>query len=296
MSDFPLSVSRTNDIVIGLSLDLNENVIEVNELNESALGALGYERDEIVGTNFMDIVPDNVSEYIFEELDFSPTGRDLSYILRRISHFSLINRQGKTTEYAVKVFPVTSSSPNALMYEVLLRDKKRKHLQDSINSCCIGNLTDGIPNRQAGDEILQSIVEFLRENTIDIVVGIMSIDNFSELKEEYGSESISEVNQKIGKLFDDCCRTEDTIVCLDEGLYIVLLVDCSPSNANIVFNRLRMFIEKAAFMLDGEDHNGTVSISFSYLTKEIAGLNLMKKMEIKHTDYGNQVSQIDLAS
>ena len=236
-------------------------------------------------------------EYISEELGFGPTGGDLSFILRKIPHFSLIDKQEKKTEYAVKIFPIACEVSKEHKYEILLRNKDRKILQDTINGCCIGSIVNNIPNRQAGEEIIATISEFVKGHTIDIVAGIMSVDKSNHIRQQHGEQSIDEIDSIIGSRFDDCCRMEDLLFQLDSGVYIVLLFDCTEGNGGIVFNRLRMAIENKPFELTrGVQIPVTVSSSYSCISKEVAGYGhaILEKLEARHTHSVNQVHQVDL--
>lgn len=296
MLEFPISVSRKNDAVIQLTHRLDDKELLITNLNDVAVQVLGHHQDDIINQSFFQYIADDTASYIKEELLFEPNNNDLSYILRRLSDFMLKEKSGDVMHYSLKVFPLAVESDNIRQYEILLRDKDRKDLQDAINACCIGNIINNIPNKQAGEQMLAMVLEYIQtHHEMDVALGIMTVDELLDQSMINNQHVINDIDSIIGRRFDDCCRDEDIIFYLAPGTYIVILMGCNKDNAKIVFNRLRMRIESKPFELyNQQDLSVTVAIRFVALSGEHEMHNIIHRIQHSQQPIANSVTEFYL--
>jgi diguanylate cyclase (GGDEF)-like protein len=94
-------------------------------------------------------------------------------------------------------------------------------------------------------------------------VAAVSVDYFEEIVNEYGQKFGNLVLREVAGLIRETVRPSDQVGRIDEGIFVVGLVECTGERACDVAERLRMKVSITPIQLDGISASTTVSIGVS---------------------------------
>lgn len=96
----------------------------------------------------------------------------------------------------------------------------------------------GLPNRRHLAHLLPEVLE----GHAPVCVGIIDLDGFKRVNDEFGYLEGDSVLQEVAGLLERVCRRGDSIVRLGGDEFVMVLRETSPGDARYVFERVRQLI------------------------------------------------------
>jgi diguanylate cyclase (GGDEF)-like protein len=96
----------------------------------------------------------------------------------------------------------------------------------------------GLPNRRHLSHLLPKVLD----DHPPVVVGVIDLDGFKTINDDYGYLVGDGVLQELGQLLERVCRRGDSVVRLGGDEFVMVLRETSPGDARAVFERVRMLI------------------------------------------------------
>lgn len=114
-------------------------------------------------------------------------------------------------------------------------------------------------------------LRFRKDKDFNLSIGMIDVDDFKKINDEYGHEVGDALIQYIGETIKNNVRVYD-IPCRYGGEeFIILFPDTKISEAKIVCNRIRETIHKTPFSANGHPINFTISIGVSGVDAVVPG-------------------------
>ncbi|MDO8364887.1 MAG: GGDEF domain-containing protein [Actinomycetota bacterium] len=96
----------------------------------------------------------------------------------------------------------------------------------------------GLPNRRHLSHLLPEMLE----DHAPVCVGVIDLDGFKQVNDEYGYLQGDGVLQEVAGLLERVCRRGDSVVRLGGDEFVMVLRETSPGDARMVFERIRQMI------------------------------------------------------
>ncbi len=252
-----ITASRKNDAVIAVCQNNSTKQIEIQKVNPAAAELTGYGKSELEGKLFTDILPDNIKETLDSYVEFDNSFNDLAHVVNRAMKFQILTRDGDVLPIGIRAFHVPGASQNPC-FELLIRDislqeemkKIREQLQADKQNADIDPDT-GLPSIDFMAQYMEAVRSFLETHRIDATFALMELSVYDMINQNYGEDAANEAVSTVGERFRAVCRAEDAIAYLNDGIFGVLLFDCSGVNAKSVFNRITNKIANPAIRIRG---------------------------------------------
>ncbi|CAN5549258.1 hypothetical protein BH10ACT2_BH10ACT2_13290 [soil metagenome] len=117
----------------------------------------------------------------------------------------------------------------------------------------------GLPNRRFLNKMLASLLD----RNAPVCVGVIDLDGFKHINDEYGYMQGDGVLQEVGVLLERVCRRGDSVARLGGDEFVMLLGNTSPGDALMVFERVRSLIAQRVWHGVPSDIRLTASIGVS---------------------------------
>ncbi len=189
----------------------------------------GYQPTDLVGHDFRELLPEEVSEILNDNIEFNLEGNDLKTVLEKIISFKVLTSARKEIDMNAYIERSISTS-DKLSFSVIL--ERKIFLQEKIKSVLASialyqqvthDLT-GLINPEAFYDVLDELMDFLYETRVEAVLCIISIEGFSMMETHDGKEKMDDVISRVGKVMGATLRTKDIIGYLGGGKFAVLMV------------------------------------------------------------------------
>jgi len=294
-----LTSRRRDDAIVSVCQDNEQRTVLILSVNQAAENLLQYKKEDLLNKPLVKILSARVADSISDYLDYTENGRDLFDILPKIINFSLIDSKGKDIQVKVKVFHTMQFTSNKINYELLIRDISLFHkLRIFRDNYLAGRRYEnhnsfGILNNDSTMLELHVMLNFASQHQINIVVGMIRVDNKSFSKFAHDEQSLeldifkrASVTKEI-KLFNVYetdsalkvtiehfyrnCRSDDFIGYIDnnKALFIIVANDTSK-----LVNRIHSAINKQLLKqkLPG------IAIAYADVSSQINGTELMERL------------------
>jgi len=106
-------------------------------------------------------------------------------------------------------------------------------------------------------------LRFRKDKDFNLSIGIIDVDEFKKINDEYGHKVGDELIKYIGDTIKNNIRVYDTPCRFGGEEFIILFPDTKISEANIVCDRIRDTIYRTPFHADGHQISFTISIGVS---------------------------------
>ncbi len=274
-----INTKRKTDAVISIKQDNDARKIFITNMNPAAESLTGYNSREIIGRNFNTMLPARINELLDGYLEFGVASSDFAMVARRIPNFQVLSKQGEIITVSLKIFNLVSQGTNIQEYELLLRDvtliKKIAELKEIIisseNTITEKDPHTGLPSINSVVYALDAAYAFLKEyNAIEACFVMLEVSNIAYYSETYGEYIAYEIIGTLGGLVKKCCRNEDVVGYMGDGVIAVVLIDCNLESAKIVINRIKNKVDTTKITIqNGQQITLSLNLSYTQIRKGI---------------------------
>lgn len=265
-----VSAKRKSDAVIAVRQNNTGHKIEIQDVNRAAEQLTGRAKTDLIGRHFSDILPDRYQDMIDSYVEYDTNTNDLDHVLKRVIEFKVRNKIGEEVPVEMKVFRIPGRDLDPC-FEILMRDitlqekmkEIKQRLQQEVSAQQITDTDTGLPSIAALLQYIDIVAEFITTHKVEAAFGIIDIEPFYPIQENYGPAAANRLMKEIGDRFKRTVRAEDSLGYFGDGMLGVLLFDCNNENAMVALRRIRAsFTNKPIEILPGQSENITVNISF----------------------------------
>jgi diguanylate cyclase (GGDEF)-like protein len=132
--------------------------------------------------------------------------------------------------------------------------------QNKIEKVATTDALTGLLNRQACDRLLNQHLDLINRSQENLAAILFDIDHFKQINDRYGHLTGDAVLKTIAKISQGTLRHTDWIVRWGGEEFLVLLKDCSITQAAQVAEKLRQAIADYSFDLAADHQQVTISV------------------------------------
>lgn len=110
-----------------------------------------------------------------------------------------------------------------------------------------------------------------------LTLALFHVDQYSELKKEYGKEVTDVILREMGQLFVTSLRSSDLLARLFKDQFVMLLPHTTLSQAQVIWNRLLGKLEIQPFTIKGRNFCVSVHVALTSLNKQIEQIDTLIK-------------------
>jgi len=170
-----------------------------------------------------------------------------------------------------------------------LRDElaQEREINDVVDS------QTGLIDRNSFVKDLGLIVKAVKDFGLDACVAAIRVDGLAGITADNAALKAQLIGST-GRLVQESCRDEDIIGHINNDYVGVILFDCSATDAQVVFNRVRMLRSSKPVMFEGEDFEITVSSAYLQVTSEDANtlVELCANKLLEQDSGGNRIYEV----
>ncbi len=234
--NFRTLFNQSNDAV--LIHDLDGILLEVNR---RAAEMLGYQLDELVGTDLRTLLSEEESHRLAGNL----------ILLREGAHIPVFERQlkkkdGSYVPVEINTALVRNSDGQPEKALGVVRDiSERKKNEEKLRFLATHDPLTKLPNRTHFNEHLKAAsARAIRKNSM-LAVAFIDLDNFKEVNDQYGHDIGDLVLQIISRRIQNTLRKSDLVARMGGDEFIILVEDIQEAeNAGILFQKIRKKISE----------------------------------------------------
>jgi len=273
-----INTKRKTDALIAILQDNHEKKITITNMNKAAEILTGYAAREVMGKNFSDILAPRVNELLNNYIEFDQDDSDFAIVARKIPNFQIRSRKGEIFPVSLKVFNLVGRGIDTHEYELLMRDvtliKNMAELKDKIKTS--GSKIEA-KDQQTGLATVDSIVyavdlsyHFMEQHhAIEACLALIEVGNIGYYKETYGEYVAYDTIGMLGGMVKQCCREEDVVSYMGDGVIGLVLIDCNAQDAKIVLRRVVSRVNASKMtMQNGKPINLALAVSFTQMRQE----------------------------
>lgn len=277
---------RQTDAVLTIAQDNSRRAIEVSAANEVAGELIGIPPEELQGMAFRDIVSDRVAEDIEDYVEYVPGANDVGEVLRKMRHFQIRGRDGKSVPMRLKIVRHHSQVHDEFL--LIMHDEEREResnaalsaLREAFQEHASRNEDTGLPDRSTllkGLELIQAHRENIKNGAC---LAVMELDQYEKNLGKYGLQACHKAVEGIAQHCQQNLRGNDYIAQIDGRRLALILIGAKSEPAKMVLNRLRWLVGGLKVRTEqGLDVGSTVSIVFNEFSGDGSAQDLLARLE-----------------
>jgi diguanylate cyclase (GGDEF)-like protein len=210
----------------------------------------GLSSEQLQGKDFREVLPEELSEIINENIEYNIEGNDLKNVVDKIIHFKLFDKDKNLIDMNAHVERDVSTSGNSLKFSVIL--ERKIFLRDKVKSILaalseyqqVNHPITGVINTAAFYEVTEELLDFLHETNVEAVMCIISIEGFPLIRMSEGKEKSDEMLAKVGAVMKSNFRSKDVVGYLGFGRFAILMVRTFEDEVSYPLKRLESNLRK----------------------------------------------------
>jgi PAS domain S-box-containing protein len=273
-----INTKRKTDALIAIEQNNLAKRITITNVNKAAEILTGYSASEVIGKDFSDIIAPRVNELLNGYIEFDHEDSDFAMVARKIPNFQIQSRKGEIFPVSLKIFNLVRTGADTQEYELLMRDvtliKNIAELKEKVK-----NSESAIETKdpQTGLPTIDSIVYAIdlsyyfmeQHHAIEACFVLVEVGNIGYYKQTYGEYVAYDTIGMLGGMIKKCCREEDVVSYMGDGVIGLVLIDCNAQDAKIVLKRILSRVSSSKItMQNGKPINLALAVSFTQMRQD----------------------------
>ncbi len=298
---------RKGDIIIRICQNNENKRLLIEESDPEFEEIVGYMVHELEGAQLYDILLDDVNDQLYNYLEFTDEGNDLSDVISKIRDFGFISKLGQEILLDVKINRVATPDSNP-RFEMVIRDQSKiskgsgRALRGLRGRQVVDKVT-GLPDRQSFIKEAEFINFCVDKDRMVACFALVAIDNYQELLERYGQDVLDKLTRELVAKCKVNFREDDILGLLEENRIGVILLEANAKEAHVPLNRYRWQVSAQPLNVlvpEVEEETAvTLSIAYCQLEKgkiiDYAMDRCSKQLKEIVSEGGNKIIELEAA-
>jgi diguanylate cyclase (GGDEF)-like protein/PAS domain S-box-containing protein len=206
-------------------------------LNVQAEKQFGYHRDELVGQEVKNIIPEGFAERLIADALRSAEEALAQQIGTGIE---LNGRRKNGSEFPIEIMLSPLESAEGILVTAAIRDiTTRKKAEAQMIHSSEHDFLTGLPNRMLLNERVDQAIRLARRYGRKIAVLFLDLDGFKHINDSLGHPAGDKLLQSVAKRLVNCIRGSDTVSRQGGDEFVVLLSEVAQvENPSIAVRRM----------------------------------------------------------
>ncbi|MEG0958161.1 MAG: diguanylate cyclase [Erysipelotrichaceae bacterium] len=228
---FNINLVISSDAILEASNNLLFVLDENNEIlkyNKAVTNLLGYQGNELIGRDFIDLIKTKIEldqfynkDLINIETEMKCKDGETKDIL--VSASIAKDKQGSFLCFTVSCQDV--SKQMEMQEELILERKKIEKLANEYQKLSYYDLLTGLSNRRRFYEILELYENQFRQDNFDFAIIFMDLDNFKQVNDVYGHKGGDEILRATANKLMVCIEANEFVARLGGDEFIILMAN-----------------------------------------------------------------------
>jgi diguanylate cyclase (GGDEF)-like protein/PAS domain S-box-containing protein len=237
-------------------------------LNLQAETQFGYRRDELIGQQVTNIIPEGFAERLIAD-DLRSVEDALAQQIG--TGIELIGRRRDGSEFPIELMLSPLSSVDGVLVTAAIRDiSVRKAAASATDAMALEmahsaqhDFLTGLPNRTLLNDRLGQAIAIAPRHAEQLAVLFLDLDHFKHINDSLGHSVGDALLQSVGRRLVDCVRVSDTVSRQGGDEFVVLLTEAGQwDDAAIVARRMLQSVAET-HSINGQYLHVTASIGVS---------------------------------
>lgn len=271
--------------------NLNQSIVIdefVQSIDERSGGDFfGYSNVDLKGVELKSILPEEISEIMDDNIEYTVEGNDFKSVIEKIIRFKIKNNKKEVLDMNAFVERAPSEENDNLSFNMVL--EKKIHLKEKIKAILSGisevqrveHPKAKLMNSDAYAEVLDEIFDFLYEARIPAVMLILSIDGYPSFRRRLGRNKVDKMLKEISHTLKTTFRTRDIMAYLGVGHFALTLVKTYPEEVVHPLKRLEQNLKKAGVL----DSKSSINARYKSIDLGLSVADVMGQVKSKEIDY-----------
>ncbi len=159
--------------------------------------------------------------------------------------------------------------------ELISKEKQIHHVKKQSEQEYINSITDNL----TGAWNQRFLYNKLRENSEEIILAMIDIDNFKEINDKYGHTAGDFLLKEFTNLVLETVRKTDDVCRYGGDEFIILLNNCNENHSSMIMEKLRKRVEEHLFNFADNYMKITISIGIYKTKKDEIFEEALKKVD-----------------
>lgn len=197
---------------------LNENAC-FNEVNQAFLDMLGYQREDVIGRWFGDLMANESGQELKETFpQFLADGHVSG------AEFTMICQDGSPLVVSVNGRVGTDSKGEFKQTHCILNNiTERKQAEERIQQLAYYDALTGLPNRSLLQDRLNQVLAQAKRDKRQVGIMFLDLDRFKRINDTLGHVVGDQLLKIVAQRLSECIRKTDTVARLGGDEFVVLL-------------------------------------------------------------------------
>jgi len=234
---------------------------EIILLNLQAEKQFGYHRDELVGQQVKNIIPEGFAERLIA--DGLRTAADA--LPHQIgTGIELIGRRKDGSNFPIEIMLSPLKSAEGILVTAAIRNvSAARAMSLQMTHLAQHDFLTGLPNRTLVTDRISQAIAVAQRYTEKVAVLFLDLDGFKHTNDSLGHPIGDKLLQSVAKRLVKCIRGSDTVSRQGGDEFVALLLDVDqPEDAGITARRMLQVVSEA-HSIDQHDLHVTASIGVS---------------------------------
>lgn len=152
-----------------------------------------------------------------------------------------------------------------LKERIMLQQKELENKNEKLQYLATHDSLTGLVNRRYFEEQIISEILSDRRNDEKSCLVLLDVDDFKVINDKYGHIAGDKILQNIASILRANLRETDVVSRIGGDEFIIILKNSDLDSGKAVAEKLRNYIEKESFIIDGMEINVTVSVGVSLI-------------------------------
>jgi GGDEF domain-containing protein len=259
---------RHNDGVLLIEQDNRARKLTIQASNHNAQKLLGYNEREIINKDLRDFLTGEEVDQINEFTEFEDGEKDFAEVVSKMRYFKMMAKWGEYIPLRLRIVRAISQQDKSC-FQLIFNDdivrERLEHKRELEKLARRGNeILDPISGLLSYESVLKDI-EILsfyegKRETSSVLVAF-EIKNFISVSMHIILEEAHVIEKKMAEIMNFCKREEDISAKINDGKFLLILVDTPEKNVEIPIKRV---LAKFTEFVDSKSFHVKPVLSYNY--------------------------------
>ncbi|MEG1870142.1 MAG: diguanylate cyclase [Oscillospiraceae bacterium] len=260
-------------------IDENREILKYNHAVDSLLG---YNKTELMGTNFMDLsardIDYNTPDLGKDLIDIETKLRCKDGIVKDVLLSATVAKDKSNSFLCTIISCQDVSKQKKVQAELEIEREKYKQLADDYHQLAYFDPLTGLPNRRHFFKVLSDFEKHYYEEQKDFAVIFLDLDNFKHANDVYGHKGGDELLIAAANKLKACVKNNEFVARLGGDEFMVIM-PCTQTNSVIVKIQQIQDEFHCCIKFNGQSYEIKISAGYAVFSQAGNSTQLMQKAD-----------------